>query len=238
MVTIQDPVCRGSFCTATGALTRRKGSKALTQRGHALVRLQHHVPVQRSLRRVQQRPLLPAEIHGHLRKAHGLLQAKRLLAGNSPGPGKQLAQDTNSRPGRFSGPSTHTLPEATSLSPCIHTPRPSASPARFPQPLPEMEVLWPFAALLRAGLITAGRHKLSWSLQGQEKWQGSCEGTQQSLSQPSPPQPSCRTLPGGLHSRPCTGRQSATATALVTLWLKEMKHHKAVSKCVVERTDG
>ena len=44
-----------------------------SQPGHALVRLQHHIPVERSLRRVQQRPLLPAEIHGHLRKAHGLL---------------------------------------------------------------------------------------------------------------------------------------------------------------------
>ena len=234
MAGILGPACRDLHSTAQGALTRRKGSKALTQPGHALVRLQHHVPVERSLRRVQQRPLLPAEIHGHLRKAHGLLQAKRLLAGNSQGPGKQLAHDTNSRPSRFSGPSTRMLAEGTSLSPCIHIPRPLASPACFPQPLPDTDVLWPFAALLQPGMITPGRHKLNWSLQGQEKGQGSWQATQQSLSQPSPPQPICRALPLGWHTRPGTGRQPATA--LLTLWLKEMNHHKAVSNCGAERT--
>ena len=125
------PACRGSFCTAQGALTRRKGSKALTQRGHAFVRLQHHVPVQHSLRRVQQRPLLPAEIHGHLRKAHGLLQAKRLLAGNSQGPRKQLAEGRNSSPGGFSVPSTQVLADGTSLSPCVHIPHLPASPCPY-----------------------------------------------------------------------------------------------------------
>ena len=134
MTIIQGPACRGSFCTAKGALTRRKGRQALTQRGHTLVCLQHHVPVELSLHRVQQRPLLPAEIHGHLLKAHGLLQAKRLLAGNSQGPGKQLAQDRTSHPSCFSVPSTHTLAEGTSLFPCIHIPGPLASPACFPNP--------------------------------------------------------------------------------------------------------
>lgn len=123
-----------SLCLLSAPLIRvsNRTRGRSTLRGHALLRLKHHSLLQRSLRRVQQRPLLPAEIHGHLRKAHGLLQAKRLLAGNSPGPGKQLGEERNSGPsGFFSVASTQTLAEDTSLSPCAPISR--SLPCLLPQ---------------------------------------------------------------------------------------------------------
>ena len=140
-----------SLCLLSAPLIRvsNRTRGRSTLRGHALLRLQHHSLLQRSLRRVQQRPLLPAEIHGHLCKGHGLLQV--LLAGHSQGPGKQLGEERNSGPsGFFSVASTQTLAEDTSLSPCTPISRSLPSPGCFPKPLPEMDVLWPVAALLQA----------------------------------------------------------------------------------------
>ena len=57
--------------------------KVLTQRDEGAVVLQHHLPVQGSLRRVQAQPLVLAEEHGHVPECHRLLQ--REIRSCSPG---------------------------------------------------------------------------------------------------------------------------------------------------------
>ena len=56
-------------------MTRKTGS--LTQRGHNATVLLHELPVQGSLVRIQQGPLLIREPHGNLLKSHQSLEGKR-----------------------------------------------------------------------------------------------------------------------------------------------------------------
>lgn len=50
----------------------RRAGTALTERAKEAVGLPHHVPVQGPLRGPQTPPLLPGEVHGDVREAHGL----------------------------------------------------------------------------------------------------------------------------------------------------------------------
>ena len=127
--------------------------------------------------------ILPAEINGHLHKARRLPQARCSLLGTARAQGSSSGRRGTPLSAASLSPAhkcwlraSRCVPALPSLAPCLLL---AASPRSRP---PEMEMQWPFAALLQAASITAERQLWNWSLLGQEKWQGRCEGMQQPLN--------------------------------------------------------
>ena len=79
---IPHPIAQHSAGNPGGGLIRMRPGEGrlLTHRGQVPAVFQHHVSVENSLCRVQEGPLLPGEIHGHVCEGHGVLEQHTHLA--------------------------------------------------------------------------------------------------------------------------------------------------------------